>query len=64
VLAIRSMAVGLVTMRKRSDYVVNFLVADDSEVDGDKSVSQYLFFRHRPKLSSISALACSRQSRT
>ena len=40
-LAIRSIAVGLVTMRKRSDYVVNFLVADDSEVDGDKPVSQY-----------------------
>jgi tRNA uridine 5-carbamoylmethylation protein Kti12 len=34
VLAIRSIEVGLVTMRKRSDYVVNFLVADDSEVDG------------------------------
>lgn len=25
------------TMRKRSDHVVNFLVADDSEVDGDRA---------------------------
>jgi hypothetical protein len=37
-------------MRKRSDYVVNFLVADDSEVDGDKSISRYSILSAPPQI--------------